>query len=122
MDGAPSTVVMNSSERPPLIDVMPVANVAAAVGRPPRLPPIGAGHQLRHLRGAARAERRVGDLLGAHGAADHPRVDERRRRLRPARSPASPPISSCMSTRMLRPAFTRTPVLRDRLEAGQASR
>ena len=41
----------------------------------------GAGHQLRHLCGAARAERRVGDLLGAHGAADHPRVDERRRRL-----------------------------------------
>ena len=43
MDGAPSTVVMNSSERPPLIDVMPVANVAAAVGRPPMLPPIVPG-------------------------------------------------------------------------------
>ena len=39
MEGAPSTVVMNSSERPPLIEVMPVANVLTGAGNPPRLPP-----------------------------------------------------------------------------------
>ena len=40
-----------------------------------------AGRQLRDLRRAASAERRFRDLLGAHRAADHRRIHERRRRL-----------------------------------------
>src|SRR5688500_10451964 len=44
MDGAPSIVVMNSSARPPLIDVTPVANVLTPVGiAVPILPPTTPG-------------------------------------------------------------------------------
>ena len=44
IDGAPSIVVMNSSARPPLIDVTPVANVPTPVGtEPPMLPPTTPG-------------------------------------------------------------------------------
>ena len=44
IEGAPSIVVMNSSARPPLIEVMPVANVPVPVGTdPPMLPPTTPG-------------------------------------------------------------------------------
>ena len=80
-------------------------------GSPPRLPPIVPGTSCATCV-ARRALSGVSAICSAlHGTADH-------RRVRPSvvaastwTVSASPPTSSWMSTRMLTPAFTRTPVL-----------
>ena len=109
IDGAPSTVVMNSSERPPLIDVIPVANVAAAVGSPPMLPPMVPGTSCATCV-ARRALSGVSAIWSARTVRPMTAVSTRVVAACTCTVSVRPPSASWMSTRMLRPALTRTPV------------
>ena len=70
-----------------------------------------ARRELRHLRGAAAAEWRFGDLLGADGPADHGGVDECRRRFHLHDLAQGPDLQGDVLTRMFTPALTVTPDL-----------
>ena len=111
IDNAPSTVVTNSSARPPLIEVMPVENeLSCAPPNVPMFPPTTPAVSCatcaarRPLKGVAAicSALTVRAITAVSIVVDAPWT---------VTVSVSAPTCSWTSTRMLTPAFTSTPVL-----------
>ena len=108
IEGAPSMVVMNSSARPPLIEVTPVANVPVWVGTaPPMLLPMTPGASCATCE-ARRPLSGVSAICSARTVRPITEVSTSVVAASTCTTSLSAPTSSATSTRMFTPAFTRT--------------